>query len=40
MVKPNLKVLLTWNAFKPRFAPLEAARQFLLRSTNLSTAFA
>jgi hypothetical protein len=31
MVKPNLKVLLTWNAFKPRYAPLEAARQFLLR---------
>ena len=22
---------MTWNAFKPRYAPLEAARQFLLR---------
>jgi len=36
----KLEGFLTWNAFKPRYAPLEAARQFLLRSTNLSTAFA
>ncbi len=29
MVVPNLKALLTWNAFKPHFAC--PARQFLLR---------
>jgi hypothetical protein len=27
----KLEGFLTWNSFKPRYAPLEAARQFLLR---------